>query len=70
LQGPYVNKEFVFYSNIKDMIRIGRSRTAEIMYKDDSVSRVQCSIIFENDLWVLYDGEPDQIIKNSTNGLW
>ncbi len=40
------------------------------MYKDDSVSRVQCSVVFENEMWVLYDGQPNQVVKNSTNGLW
>jgi hypothetical protein len=42
LQGPYANKEFIYYSNMKDVIRIGRSKQAEILFKDDSVSRVQC----------------------------
>ncbi len=70
MQGPYINKEFAFNANVKDQIRIGKSRTAEIIYKDDSISRVQCTIVFENDYWVLYDGQKDQTIKNSTNGLW
>jgi hypothetical protein len=70
LQGPYTNKEFIFQSNIKDLIRIGRSRNAEIVYKDDSVSRVQCSLAYESDSWFVYDGLPNEGNKNSTNGLW
>ena len=52
------------------MVRIGRSKSVEIVYKDDSVSRIQCTLLFENDEWSLYDGYLDNGNKGSTNGLW
>jgi hypothetical protein len=42
LQGPHMNQEYVYNANTKQVVRIGRSRNAEIPYRDDSVSRIQC----------------------------
>jgi len=71
LQGPENKKEHSFSSAEKKQIRIGRSKTNEIVYKDDSVSRIQCTLCYENDEWILFDGhfEPTEF-KISTNGLW
>ena len=70
LQGPHQNQEKQFNSKDKKIIRIGRSKQAEVVYKDDSVSRIQCTIVFEKGEWNLYDGYLDNGNKGSTNGLW
>lgn len=71
LQGPHQNQEWSFNSRDKKLLRIGRSKSAEIVYKDDSVSRIQCTLLYEDSSWVLYDGSfEDTGLKISTNGLW
>lgn len=70
LQGPHQNQERTFNSKDKKIIRIGRSKQAEVIYKDDSVSRIQCTIVFEKGEWNIYDGYLDNGNKGSTNGLW
>lgn len=71
IQGPYQNKEKSFSSKDKTQVRIGRAKEAEILYKDDSVSRIQCTLSYENSDWVLYDGSLENGgNKTSTNGLW
>jgi hypothetical protein len=71
LQGAHQNKERAFSSKEKTIIRIGRSKEAEIVYKDDSVSRIQCTLAFESGEWILYDGQLENgSNKSSTNGLW
>jgi len=71
LQGPDNKKEHVFTSREKKTICIGRSKTNEIVYRDDSVSRIQCTLIYENNEWILYDGNFEGAeLKTSTNGLW
>jgi pSer/pThr/pTyr-binding forkhead associated (FHA) protein len=70
LQGPHQNQEKTFNSREKKIVRIGRSKQAEVVYKDDSVSRIQCTIVYEKGSWNLYDGYLDNGNKGSTNGLW
>ena len=78
LQGPHQNQDWLFSPTEKKIVRIGRSKSAEIVYKDDSVSRIQCTyknifkfrLVFENNFWHLYDGYLDNGNKGSTNGLW
>jgi len=70
LQGPHQNQEKSFNSKDKKIVTIGRSKQAEVVYKDDAVSRIQCTIVFEKGNWVLYDGYLDNGNKGSTNGLW
>ena len=50
---------------------IGRSIKCNYQYDDDSVSKVQCTIIYQNNNWYLYDGFVCNLEKKvSTNGLW
>ena len=50
---------------------IGRSIKCNYQYDDDSVSKVQCTIIYQNNNWYLYDGFVCYLEKKvSTNGLW
>jgi pSer/pThr/pTyr-binding forkhead associated (FHA) protein len=70
LQGPIQNLEMSFNSKDKKIVRIGRAKSAEIVYKDESVSRIQCTLSFEDGFWNLYDGKFDNGNKQSTNGLW
>jgi hypothetical protein len=37
-----MNQEYVYNATTKQVVKIGRSRNAEIPYRDDSVSRIQC----------------------------
>ena len=43
LQGPHQNQDWTFIPAEKKIVRIGRSKSAEIVYKDDSISRIQCT---------------------------
>jgi len=43
LQGPHQNQDWNFNPADKKIVRIGRSKSAEIVYKDDSISRIQCT---------------------------
>jgi hypothetical protein len=67
LLGQFKNKLFYFNPKENKTIRIGRSKHAEVSYKDESVSRYQLTFVFENNKWFVYDGYKE---KTSTNGLW
>ena len=54
----------------KNKITIGRSKKADVICNDESVSRTQCTLIYENNSWNLYDGFLDNGHRGSTNGLW
>ena len=43
LQGPLQNKEWIYNSEKIKIVRIGRSKTVEIVYRDESVSKIQCT---------------------------
>ena len=62
----------ISFDNKKDLrFTIGRSHNCNYQYDDDSVSKVQCTIIFQNNNWYLYDGYICNLEKKvSTNGLW
>lgn len=63
-------KERTFDSQEIKLIKIGRSKDAEVICKDESVSRIHCTIHFEDSSWVLYDGLKEHQNKISTNGTW
>ena len=62
--------EHVFDSTVIKIIRIGRSETADVIVKDISVSRIHCTLVYENKCWVLYDGNYKSSKNKSTNGIW
>ena len=54
---------------------IGRSSENSIVIDDDMLSRVHCTIDFDNNKWYIQDGYAknglqDEEIKKSTNGSW
>jgi pSer/pThr/pTyr-binding forkhead associated (FHA) protein len=69
-EGQKIFPEQTFCSRDKKLIRIGRSKKAEIIVNDNSVSRIQCTLVFEDDQWILYDGVNNNSKKSSTNGIW
>lgn len=56
-------------SKDKKVIRLGRIKTNEIDldFNDESISRIQTTIRFENNNWFIYDGDGK---KGSLNGTW
>lgn len=50
------------------MILVGRMIDCKLRFDDNSISRYQCSIYFQNDVgWTICDGIDD---KKSMNGTW
>lgn len=63
--------EYSFNSIDKKVITIGRGLKCDIVHEGESVSKVQCTLKYEDNNWVLYDGlNMDNEKKKSTNGLW
>lgn len=62
-----------YSSSQKKVITIGRNKKCDVYYQEDSVSKVQCTLIYndnDND-WMLYDGSMNHNEQRcSTNGLW
>ncbi|CAG9321255.1 unnamed protein product [Blepharisma stoltei] len=63
----------IFYFNEPDYrnsaIRIGRTPNCEIQIDDTLISKIQCTIYYEDEKWILADGDLE-IHKLSTNGTW
>lgn len=58
-------------SNQKNVLTIGRGNKCDIVHNDESVSKIHCTIKYEGNEWVLYDGVVNEKEhKKSTNGLW
>lgn len=71
MNGEFKNTIIAFDSAINKVIRFGRAITNEIRSGNTSVSRIQWTIIYENNQWIIFDGEYDQgNLQPSTNGLW
>jgi len=66
LEGPKKGQVFRFTKEFKS-IQIGRVGDCSIVFEGDNVSRYQCRLTFEDNNWVLYDGNKE---KKSTNGTW
>ena len=47
---------------------IGRTDKCQVRFNDTSLSRVQCTIDYIDDRWLIKDGDGAQ--KMSTNGTW
>lgn len=69
LHGINKGEVYEYNSLMTDVIRIGRfeSERVHIAFNEDSVSRCQCSLIFEDCNWFIIDGDG---IKSSENGTW
>ena len=55
-------------------ITIGRKAENDIYIEDNMLSRIHCTIYYQDDKWYLIDGsinqEDENDIKKSTNGSW
>ena len=49
------------------LIKIGRMSGCDIKFDDFSLSRRQCNIFWEDENWILTDGDGQKL---STNGTW
>ena len=73
LYGICEGNEYTFDSNKHSLIKIGRLKTPEIDIEinDESTSRVQTSIFYENNNWYIIDGnKQEEKNKSSLNGTW
>lgn len=66
LDGPKIDQFYSFTSE-EGPVQIGRMIDCKIRFDDNSLSRYQCTMRFENQKWVLRDGDGK---KSSTNGTW
>ena len=57
----------LFNNNEINEITIGRNNDCIINLDNDNISRIQMSILFENNNWFIYDGCKE---KESLNGIW
>ena len=67
-------QDFMLYPD-KCPITIGRTNENNIIIEDDMISRIHCTIDFNNDKWYIQDGfakngMEELEIKKSTNGSW
>jgi len=62
----FINSQSTFHKN-DGIIKIGRMTGCHIKFEDFSLSRYQCSITWEDNNWILRDGDGQ---KFSTNGTW
>lgn len=69
LYGYNENNEYSFNGNEKKYIKLGRIKLNDIdlEFNDESTSRIQTTIIYENNNWFIVDGDGN---KNSLNGTW
>jgi hypothetical protein len=65
------NSNIIINSKDYSIFTIGRSKLCNYIYDEETVSKIQCTIIFKDKNWILYDGYYSiSQNKNSTNGIW
>jgi hypothetical protein len=52
----------------KSSYLIGRAKNCDIQINDNFLSKINCTLYFENEMWKLRDGE--KYGNNSSNGTW
>ena len=64
------NKEYdpIILEEDKNSYFIGRSKNSDIQIYDNCLSKINCTLYFENNLWILQDGK--RFGNKSTNGTW
>jgi len=69
LVGEHKDTVFSFSPKHHKSVFIGRTRHANVIFKDESVSRIQCSFTFDTftNKWFIEDGQNENL---STNGTW
>ena len=72
IYGICKGNEYTFNSDTHSLIKIGRLKSPEIDIdiNDESTSRIQTTIFYENNNWYIMDGNKQDIIKPSLNGTW
>ena len=59
------------YSDSESELQVYPVENFPVIEKKENVSKVQCTIVYVNNNWVLYDGVyNNKKQKKSTNGLW
>ena len=58
--------EYTFNTN--EIITIGRNMHCNVKFNDDTLSKMNTTIKFENGKWTIFDGNGKG--KHSTNGTW
>ena len=65
------NSNLIINSKDYSIFTIGRSKFCNYIYDEETISKIQCTIIFKDKNWILYDGDYSISHKrNSTNGIW
>ena len=64
------NKQYepIILEEDKNSYLIGRSKNCDIQINDNFLSKINCTLYFENEIWKLQDGE--KFGNKSTNGTW
>lgn len=69
---------YSFSSKDYGVIKAGRSKSCDILFsQDEKISRVQFSLVYADNGWVIYDGDYEEVNievedcdKQSKNGIW
>jgi len=67
LRGEYEGKCIEISPTEKTYVKLGRSKNCDVIFNEPNASRCQCTFIYENGDWFVYDGKPG---VPSTNGVW
>ena len=64
------NKQYepIILEEDKSSYLIGRAKNCDIQINDNFLSKINCTLYFENEMWKLQDGE--KYGNKSTNGTW
>jgi len=66
-KGEYEGRCTEVFPHENTFFKLGRSRNCDIIINETNTSRYQCTFIYENGTWFVYDGKPG---GPSTNGVW
>jgi len=67
IKGEFKGREIKIDPEEMSFVSLGRSKKSHIVFDDVNVSRFQCTFVYDDYNWFLYDGKPGQ---SSTNGIW
>lgn len=65
IHNPLTNTTQIFDSKT-ELIKIGRGDDCEVVLKGKGISKYQCTILKENNLWFIKDGYGNHLSKNGT----
>jgi len=58
------NSNIIINSKGYSIFTIGRNKLYNYIYDDETLSKIQCTIIFKDQNWILYDGDYQIFQKN------